>query len=208
MRLVLVDDHAIMRDGLRAILAGKGVEVVGEASNGLEAIRLAESLKPDTIVMDISMPALNGIDATREILKSSPQAKVIVLSMNIEKRYVLACLRAGAAAYVVKSKAASSLVEAIDAVSRGEIYLSPSVSKSVVDAYLENDESPADPLSIREREVLQLIAEGQNVKEIGSLLGISAKTAESHRANIMQKLDIHDIAGLVRYAVQQGIVHF
>lgn len=208
MRLLLVDDHAIMRDGLRAILAGKGLEVVGEASNGHEAIRLAESLKPDTIVMDISMPALNGIDATREILKSSPQAKVIVLSMNIEKRYVLACLRAGAAAYVVKSKAASSLVEAIDAVSRGENYLSPSVSKSVVDAYLENDESPADPLSIREREVLQLIAEGQNVKEIGSLLGISAKTAESHRANIMQKLDIHDIAGLVRYAVQQGIVHF
>jgi DNA-binding NarL/FixJ family response regulator len=206
MRLVLVDDHAILRDGLRAILTGKGLNVVGEASNGLEAIELAESLKPDIIVMDISMPALNGIDATREILKRSPQAKVIVLSMNIEKRYVLACLRAGAAAYVVKSKAASSLVEAIDAVSRGESYLSPSISKSVVDAYLEKDEPPADPLSIREREVLQLIAEGQNVKEIGSLLGISAKTAESHRANIMQKLDIHDIAGLVRYAVQQGIV--
>ena len=206
MRLALVDDHAIMRDGLRAILAGQEFEVVGEGSNGLEAIRLAQNLAPDIIVMDISMPVLNGIDATREILKISPHAKVIVLSMNIEKRYVLACLRAGVAGYVVKSKAASSLIEAIEAVSKGETYLSPDISKYVVDAYLEADASPADPLSIREREVLQLIAEGQNVKEIGSLLGISAKTAESHRANIMQKLDLHDVAGLVRYAIQEGIV--
>ena len=205
-RIVLVDDHAIMRDGLRAILTERGFEVVGEAADGLEAIRLAEALNPDLIVMDISMPTLNGIDAAREILKVSPEAKIIVLSMFVERRYVLACLRAGVAGYVVKSKAATSLLEAIDAALQGETYLSPSVSNAVVSAYLEKDELPADPLSIREREVLQLIAEGKNVKEIGSILGISAKTAESHRTNIMEKLDIHDVAGLVRYAIQQGIV--
>jgi len=167
---------------------------------------LAQALNPDIIVMDISMPTLNGIDAAREILKISPKAKIIVLSMFADRRYVLACLRAGVAGYVVKSKPASSLIEAIDAALKGDIYLSPGVSNAVVDAYLEKDEAPADPLSIREREVLQLIAEGKNVKEIGSILGISTKTAESHRANIMHKLDIHEVAGLVRYAIQQGLV--
>jgi len=206
LRILLVDDDAMMRDGLRAVLTDRGFEVVGEASDGLDAIRLALTLNPDVIVMDISMPTLNGIDGAREILKIVPKAKIIVLSMFVEKRYVLACLRAGVAGYVVKSKAASSLLEAIDAVWNGENYLSPCVSKALVDAYMEKDEAPADPLSIRERQVLQLIAEGKNVKEIGSILGISVKTAESHRANIMQKLDIHDVAGLVRYAIQQDLV--
>lgn len=206
LRILLVDDHAMMRDGLRAVLTDRGFEVVGEASDGLDAIRLALTLNPDIIVMDISMPTLNGIDGAREILKLAPKAKIIVLSMFVEKRYVLACLRAGVAGYVVKSKAASSLLEAIDAVQNGENYLSPCVSKALVDAYMEKDEAPADPLSIRERQVLQLIAEGKNVKEIGSILGISVKTAESHRTNIMQKLDIHDVAGLVRYAIQQDLV--
>jgi DNA-binding NarL/FixJ family response regulator len=206
LRILLVDDHAMMRDGLRAVLTDRGFEVVGEASDGLDAIRLALTLNPDIIVMDISMPTLNGIDGAREILKIAPKAKIIVLSMFVEKRYVLACLRAGVAGYVVKSKAASCLLEAIDAVRNGENYLSPCVSKTLVDAYMEKDEAPADPLSIRERQVLQLIAEGKNVKEIGSILGISVKTAESHRTNIMQKLDIHDVAGLVRYAIQQDLV--
>ena len=205
-RILLVDDHAMMRDGLRAILTERAFEVVGEAADGLEAIRLAQTLDPDLIVMDISMPTLNGIDGAREILKISPQAKIIVLSMFVERRYVLACLRAGVKGYVVKSKAATSLLEAIDAVLQGDTYLSPSVSNAVVNAYLEKDEVPADSLSIREREVLQLIAEGRNVKETGSVLGISTKTAESHRSNIMEKLDIREVAGLVRYAIQQGIV--
>jgi DNA-binding NarL/FixJ family response regulator len=152
------------------------------------------------------MPLLNGIDAARQILKVSPKIKIVVLSMHTEKRYVLACLRAGIVAYVTKSTAASSLIQAIDAVRKGEIYLSPGVSREVVDAYLAKDESPPDPLSIREREVLQLIAEGKNVKEIGSILGISTKTAESHRTNIMEKLNIHEIVGLIRYAIREGIV--
>jgi DNA-binding NarL/FixJ family response regulator len=153
------------------------------------------------------MPLLNGIDAAREILKTSPGTRIILLTMHSDERSVLASLRAGIHAYVLKSKAASSLMDAIDAVGKGEIYLSPGVSKSLVSAYLAKDDTPPDPLSMREREILQLIAEGKNVKEIGALLGISNKTAETHRANIMHKLDIHDVAGLVRYAVRQGLVY-
>jgi DNA-binding NarL/FixJ family response regulator len=205
-RLLIADDHAIVRDGLRAILKDEGFEVVGEASDGLEAIRLCEELGPDIAVVDISMPLLNGIDSARQILKASPKTKIVVLSMHTEKRYVLACLRAGFVAYVTKNTAASSLIQAIDAVRKGEIYLSPGVSREVVDAYLAKDESPPDPLSIREREVLQLIVEGKNVKEIGGILGISPKTAESHRTNIMEKLNIHEIVGLIRYAIREGIV--
>ncbi len=206
LRLLLADDHAIVRDGLRAILKDEGFEVVGEASDGLEAIRLCEELGPDIAVVDISMPLLNGIDSARQILKVSPKTKIVVLSMHTEKRYVLACLRAGIVGYVTKSTSGSSLIQAIDAARKGEIYLSPGVSRDVVDAYLVKDDSPPDPLSIREREVLQLIAEGKNVKEIGGILGISTKTAESHRTNIMKKLNIHEIVGLIRYAIREGIV--
>jgi len=205
-RLLLADDHAMLRDGLRAILKDEGFEVVAEASDGREAVKLAQSLGADVAILDISMPLLNGIDAAREILKSSPKTKIIILTMYTDDRYVLASIRAGIAGFVLKSKAASSLVQAIHAVCKGEVYLSSGVSKAVVDAYLAKDDTPADPLSVREREVLQLIAEGQNTKEIGSLLGISAKTAESHRTNIMQKLHIHEVAGLVRYAVREGLV--
>jgi two-component system, NarL family, response regulator NreC len=205
-RLLLADDHVILRDGLRAILKEEGYEVVAEASDGREAVRMGQTLAPDVAVLDISMPLLNGIDAAREILKSSPKTKIIILTMYTDDRYVLASLRAGVAGFVLKSKAASSLVQAIDAVRNGEIYLSSGVSRAVVNACLAKDDTPVDPLSVREREVLQLIAEGKNAKEIGGILGISAKTAESHRANIMQKLHIHEVAGLVRYALREGLI--
>ena len=205
-RVLLADDHAILRDGLRAVLEDEGFEVVGEASDGQEAILLSEKLAPDIAVLDISMPVLNGIDAAREIRRTSPNTKIIVLTMHTDDRYVLASLRAGVTGYVLKSKAASSLVQALYAVHHGEVFLSPGVSRAVVDAYLAKDDTPADPLSIREREVLQLIAEGKNVKEIGSILGISTSTAESHRANLMKKLNLHEVASLVRYAMRQGLV--
>jgi two-component system response regulator NreC len=207
LRVLLADDHAMLRDGLKAILKEKGFTVIGEASDGHEAIRLAEQLVPDIAVVDISMPLLNGIDSAREILRISPATKIVLLTMHVEDRYVLASLRAGFSGFVLKSKAASTLVEALDAVWKGEFYLSPGVSRDLVDAYLAKDGAAStDPLSIREREVLQLIAEGKNVKEIGSILGISVKTAESHRANIMQKLNIREVAGLVRYAIRQGLI--
>jgi two-component system response regulator NreC len=205
-RVLLADDHVIVRDGLSAILKEHGFEVVAEASDGREAIRLGQELTPDIAVVDISMPLLNGIDAAREIRKVSPKTKIVILTMSTEDRYVVASLRAGISGYVLKSKAASSLINALEAVRKGEVYLSPGISRAAVDAYLTQDDSPVDPLSIREREVLQLIAEGKNVKEIGSILGISTKTAESHRSNIMEKLGIHEVAGLVRYAIRNGLV--
>jgi two-component system, NarL family, response regulator NreC len=152
------------------------------------------------------MPLLNGIDAAREILKDSPRTKIIILTMHTDDRYVLASLRAGIAGFVLKSKAASNLVQAIHTVCNGEVYLSSGASKVVVEAYLANDDTPDDPLSIRQREVLQLIAEGKNIKEVAIILGISAKTAESHRTGLMRKLNVHEVAGLVRYAVREGLV--
>jgi DNA-binding NarL/FixJ family response regulator len=205
--LLLADDHAMLRDGLKAILKEKGFVVTGEASDGHEAIRLAGQLLPDIAIVDISMPLLNGIDSAREILRISPGTKIVLLTMHMEDRYVLASLRAGFSGFVLKSKAASTIVEALDAVWKGEFYLSPGVSRTLVDAHLaKGGAASADPLSLREREVLQLIAEGKNVKEIGSILGISVKTAESHRANIMNKLNIREVAGLVRYAIRQGLI--
>lgn len=206
-RLLLADDHAIVRDGLRSILEDEGFDVVGQAADGLEAVKLCSELRPNLALLDISMPSLNGIDAAREIHRVSPSTAVILLTMHSGERSVLESLRAGVKGYVLKSRAASSLIDAIQAVCKGEVYLSPGVSKSVVNAYLMKDDSPADPLSVREREVLQLIAEGKNVKEIGGILEISTKTAETHRTNIMHKLDIHDVAGLVRYAIRQGLVY-
>jgi len=205
-RLILADDHAMLREGLRAILKEAGFDVVGEASNGQEAVRLSQTLAPDVAVLDISMPLLNGIDAARQILKSSPATKILILTMYTDDRYVLASLRAGISGFMLKSKAASLLVEAIHTVLRGEIFLCSTISRVVAEAYLAQDDTPADPLSIRERGVLQLIAEGKSAKEIGGILGVSAKTAESHRTNIMQKLHIHEVAGLVRYAVREGLV--
>jgi two-component system, NarL family, response regulator NreC len=206
LRLLLADDHAMMRDGLRSILNEEGFEVVGEASDGREAVKLAQTLGADVAILDISMPLLNGIDAAREILKDSPRTKIIILTMHTDDRYVLASLRAGIAGFVLKSKAASNLVQAIHTVCNGEVYLSSGASKVVVEAYLANDDTPDDPLSMRQREVLQLIAEGKNIKEVAIILGISAKTAESHRTGLMRKLNVHEVAGLVRYAVREGLV--
>jgi DNA-binding NarL/FixJ family response regulator len=169
-------------------------------------IRLAEAQHPDIAVLDISMPTLNGIDAARELARSCPKTKVILLTQHEEEQYIHEALVAGVKGYVLKSQVASDLVHAMQQVSRGGFYLSPGVSRAVVEAYRSNSERPADPLSVRERQVLQLIAEGRSTKDVASLLGISVKTAESHRSRLMQKLDIHETASLVRYAVRRGLV--
>jgi DNA-binding NarL/FixJ family response regulator len=205
-RIVLADDHAIFRHGLRAVLQQEGLTIVGEASDGRGAVRLCETERPHVAILDVAMPLLNGVDAAREIRRRCPETRVVLLTMYAEEPYVLASLRAGVAGYVLKSNAASDLVQAIEAVARGDIYLSPGVSRTVVQAFLSGSSEPLDPLSSREREVLQLIAEGKNMKEIGDLLGISARTAETHRARIMEKLKIHDVAGLVRYAIRHGLI--
>jgi two-component system response regulator NreC len=205
-RVFLADDHRVVREGIRLLLEREGFEVVGEASDGHAAVTMCGRLQPEVAILDIAMPLLNGIDAARKILNYSPKTKIVLLTMYIDSCYVLAGLRAGISGYVHKSSGASSLVEAIEAVCRSETYLSPGVSHAVVQAYLSSAPTPPDPLSGREREVLQLVAEGKNMKEIGAALGISGRTAESHRARIMGKLDIRDVAGLVRYAITEGLI--
>lgn len=206
VRLLLADDHIIVRQGLRSLLTEEGFEVVGEATDGMEAVKLCDTLSPDIAVLDISMPVLNGVDAARLIRKARPKIKIILLTMYTGDRFILQSLRAGASGYVLKSRAAFALLDAIKAVRRGETYLSPGVSGAVVDAFLSKTELPSDRLSVRERQVLQLIAEGKSTKEIGATLFISAKTVESHRANIMQKLQIFTVPGLVQYAICQGLI--
>jgi len=205
-RILLADDHLIVRQGLRAILEGEGFEIMAEVGDGQEATKLARQRCPDVAVLDFSMPSLNGLDAAREILKTCPRARAILLTMHTEDHYVLEALRAGVKGYVVKTQAAADLVRAIHEVQRGMVYLSPGVSQTVVQAYLTKSDIPPDPLSPREREVLQLIAEGKTTKEVAGLLGISFKTAESHRMRIMRKVDVHETAGLVRYAVRRGLI--
>jgi DNA-binding NarL/FixJ family response regulator len=205
-RVLLAEDHVILRQSLRLLLEREGLKVSGEASDGREAVRLAQELCPDVAVLDIGMPLLNGLDAAREVGKVSPGTKTILLTMHTEDNYVLEALRAGIKGYVVKSQAAADLIQAISEVSRGRVYLSPSISQVVVQAYLTQSELPPDPLTAREREVLQLIAEGKTTKEIASLLGISVKTAESHRTRLMEKLGIHETASLVRYAMRRGLI--
>jgi DNA-binding NarL/FixJ family response regulator len=206
IRILLADDHKIVRQGLGAILEEQGFQIVAESANGQEAVQLAEKLRPDVAVLDIGMPLLNGIDATREIARVSPRTRIILLTMHTEDTFVLSGLRAGARGYLLKARAAEDLVQAIRDVHRGEIYLSPGISETVVDAFLHATTPPAEPLSDRERQVLQLIAEGKRTKEIATILGVSINTAESHRNHIMEKLDIHDIAGLVRYAIRHGLI--
>lgn len=206
IQVLLADDHQIVRQSLRVLLEKEGLKIVGEASNGQEAVRIAESVHPDVAVLDVSMAVLNGIDAAKEIQKVSPQTKTIFLTVHDEDPYLLDALRVGAKGYVVKTHAAENLVQAIREASRGGVYLSPEVSRAVVQAYQNKTELSSEPLSPRERQVLQLIAEGKTTKEVAGVLNISVKTAETHRTRIMEKLDIHETAGLVRYAIRRGLV--
>ena len=204
--VLLADDHPVFRQGLRALLERDRFEILGEASDGLEAIAMAERVQPNVVVIDLAMPALNGIDAAREIVKRVPRTKVILLTMYTEEHHVLEALRAGVKGCVSKSQAAEHLLQAIKDVCAGGVYLSPHVSGAVVQAYLAKTELPYEPLTPRERQVLQLIAEGKTTKEAASVLDVSVKTAETHRTNLMEKLDIHSTAGLVRYAIRRGIL--
>lgn len=205
-RVLLADDHGLVRQGLKTLLEGQGFQVVGEASDGQEALRAVEKTHPDVAILDIRMPALNGVDAARELKKSSPNTKIIILTQHDENQYVTEALKAGARGYVLKSQGAEDLVHAIQEVCRGSVYLSPSISRTVVGAYLSKSTVPAEELSGRERQVLQLVGEGKSTKDVAQQLGISVKTAESHRARLMKKLDIHETASLVRYAIRRGLI--
>lgn len=206
IRVVLADDHQIVRQGVRALLERQGFEVVGEAEDGNEAIRLVKQFQPDIAVLDIAMPSLNGLDAAREIPRVSPATKTILLTMYSEDHRLVEALRAGVSGYLLKTRAAEDLERAIREVSRGGVYLSRGLSQDVVEAYLNRKPLATVELSPRERQVLQLVAEGKTTKEVASLLGVSTKTAESHRTRVMAKLDIHETAGLVRYAIRNGII--
>lgn len=206
MRILLADDHQVVRQGLRALLEREQFQVIGEASDGLEAVRQAQALRPEVVVLDVGMPQLNGLDAAREIMRAAPGTRTILLTVHTEDGYVMSALRAGIKGYVLKNQAAADLVQAIREVSSGRTYLSPGISRAVVDACLSKTEVAADSLTIREREVLQLVAEGKTTKEIAQLLGISAKTADSHRTRMMRKLDVHETATLVRHAIRLGMI--
>lgn len=206
LRILLADDHCVVREGLRALLERSGFDVVAEAGDGHEAVALAQKYKPDVAVLDLIMPGLNGLDAGRQILLQKTATAIVLLTMQTEEHQVAAALRAGIKAYLLKTQAADDLMKAIHEVMQGHVFLSSSVSRLVVDGYLSGTQAPLDPLAPREREVLQLVAEGHTSKEIAGLLKVRVKTAESYRANIMEKLDIHDTAGLVRYAIRRGLV--
>ncbi len=204
--ILLADDHPMFRQGLKTLLEREGFEVVAEAADGHKAVRLARQLNPTVAVLDLGMPLLNGIDAARDIHKHAPETEVVLLTMYEEEAYVLEALRAGIRGYVLKAQAAADLVGAIREVLRGAVYLSPGISKTVVDAYMGRSELPPDPLTDRERQVLQLVAEGKTTKGVAEILGLSVKTADSHRTRIMQKLQIHETASLVRYAIRRGFI--
>jgi len=206
IRIALADDHVLVRQGLESLLEREGFQVVAEAADGQEAVRQVESLQPDIAVMDVSMPTLNGLNAAREISRSFPKTRTILLTQHDESQYIREALEAGVKGYVLKNQVASDLLQAIRQVSRGQVYLSPGVSGAIMEAYHSKSEKTESPLTLRERQVLQLIAEGKSTKDVASLLGISVKTAESHRTRLMQKLGIHETASLVRCAVRHGIV--
>ena len=209
-RVLLADDHILVRAGLRKLLESiAGFEVVGEADDGLAPLALVEQLQPDLVMMDIGMPGLNGIDATARVMKGWPKTRVVILSMHQSEEYVRQALRHGAAAYLLKDAAPLELEQALAAVMRGETYLSPAVSKGVLNDYvnrLRQDEQPGDALTPRQREVLKLVAGGLSTKEIARSLDLSVKTVDTHRSQLMKQLDIHEVAGLVRYAMRVGLI--
>jgi DNA-binding NarL/FixJ family response regulator len=209
-RVLLADDHALVRAGIRALLEKiPNVEVVGEAGTGREALELARSKLPNIVLMDIAMTELGGLEALPRIMKDFPSVKVIILSAHASEEYVIRALREGASGYMLKDSATTELELAIHSVIQGKIYLSPSISRTVIDDYLQRvggAVSPLEQLTSRQREILQSIAEGKNVKEIAAELDISIKTVESHRLQLMDRLNIHDIPGLVRYAIRNGLV--
>lgn len=209
-RVLLADDHTLVRAGLRKLLESMPeLTVVGEAAEGLALLALAEQLQPDLVLMDIAMPGLNGLEATARLVKAQAGIRVLILSMHQNEEYVRQALRHGAVAYLLKDAAPVELELAIQAVQRGEIYLSPAVSRGVVSDYvqrLRGAPSPAVLLTPRQREVLQLIAEGHSSKEIARRLHLSVKTVETHRSQLMKQLDIHEVTGLVRYALRSGLI--
>ena len=209
LRVLLVDDHALVRAGMRSLLQDlPDVEVVAEAGDGAEALAAAERERPDVVLMDIAMKGMNGLEAAARLREGLPGVKVIILSMHTSEEYVLLALRAGAAAYLIKDSATSELELALKCVMRGETYLSPAISRQVVDGYVQRVGASAgpEPLTPRQREVLKRIAEGRSTKEIAFELNLSVKTVETHRAQIMERLGIRDVAGLVRYAMRAGLV--
>jgi DNA-binding NarL/FixJ family response regulator len=209
-KIVLVDDHAIVRQGLKALIEKRpGMQVVGEAGNGRDAVRLSSRLNPDVIIMDISMPDLNGIDAAQQISAVSTDTKVIALSMHSDKRFVLGMLKAGAAGFLLKESAFGELMTAIDAALAGQIYLSPKITGRVLNNYLQSmadsDISAASVLTTGERQVLQLIAEGRTTRDMAACLNISVKTVEARRKKIMEKLNLNNLAALIKFALREGL---
>lgn len=211
-RILLADDHALVRAGIRELVQKlPGVEVIAEASNGRQALELVQSQSPDLVLLDIGMKELNGLEVAERITRDHPGVRALILSMHANEEYVLRALRAGACGYMLKDSAITELKLAIDSVLAGKTYLSPSISRSVIDSYLNRTAAPArknslDLLTPRQREILQLIAEGNSTKEIAGSLNLSAKTVETHRAQLMERLDIYDVASLVRFAIREGLI--
>ncbi|MEJ7606535.1 MAG: response regulator transcription factor [Bryobacteraceae bacterium] len=206
-RILLADDHSVVRSGFRALLSAQpDMEVVGEASDGLGAVEKSAALQPDIVVMDVTMPNLNGIEATRRVLQETPRVRVLALSMHKDAVYVREILRAGASGYLLKDSGEGDLIDAVRAIAKGEGYLSPGVSDAVLSDYRKHVTDPIDLLTSREREVLQRIAEGQTNKEIASALQLSIYTVEAHRGRIMEKLNLHSIGELVRFALRNGLI--
>jgi two-component system, NarL family, response regulator NreC len=212
LRILLADDHILMRSGLRALLDRQpNLEVVGESENGRETVALAASLKPDVVVMDVGMPILNGIEATQTIVTQNPTVAVVILSMHADESYVMRALKAGARGYLLKDSAAADLIGAIQAISQGKSFFSPKVSRILAEDYVrvlkqKGAVDTYDLLTSREREILQLLAEGKTNKEVATALNISPYTVETHRSHILQKLNLHNSAELVLYAVRKGII--
>ncbi|MFH2049502.1 MAG: response regulator transcription factor [bacterium] len=210
IKILIADDHKLLIDGLHSLLEKyKDISVIGVAKDGLEAVDLAAKHKPDIILMDISMPNLNGIDAAKIIIRDLPETKIIMLSMHADRRYIQESIRIGACGYILKESAAQEVIKAIQEVQRGELFFSQTVRDKVLHEYIEwvreGDNSSFSPLSIREREVLQLITEGNSTKDVAGILSISVKTVESHRKQIMDKLNLHSIAELTKYAIREGL---